>query len=179
MRYRRVFVPGGSYFFTVNLGDRRSGLLTEHVDLLRAAVRRVRQDHPFQIDAMVVLPDHVHALWTMPEDDADYSRRWRLIKSSFSRGIPWTECIDASRIQKGERGIWQRRFWEHCIRDETDFARHVDYIHINPVKHGYVARAVEWPYSSIHRFIRQGVIGADWGYREAVDMVAFGERCWE
>ena len=151
-------------------------MLTEHVDLLREAVGRVKRDHPFHIEAMVVLPDHVHALWTLPVEDADFSQRWRLLKAAFSRGLPRTEAIGASRAAKGERGIWQRRFWEHCIRDETDFARHVDYIHGNPVKHGYVARAVEWPYSSIHRFIRQEVMSADWGCGEEVDMAGFGER---
>ncbi|MDU9411965.1 REP-associated tyrosine transposase [Pseudomonas sp. zfem005] len=162
MRYRRSFVPGGTYFFTVNLADRSSGLLTRHIDLLRLAVRQVRARHPFEIPAMVVLPDHLHAIWSLPEGDADFSLRWAQIKGSFSRWVPERGWVNRSRRDKRERGIWQRRFWEHQIRDEQDLARHVDYIHINPVKHGHVRRAVDWPYSSIHRFIRDGRLPADW-----------------
>ncbi|BCD84985.1 transposase [Pseudomonas solani] len=162
MRYRRSFVPGGTYFFTVNLADRSSGLLTQHIDLLRLAFRQVRARHPFEIPAMVVLPDHLHAIWTLPEGDADFSLRWAQIKGSFSRCVPERGWVSRSRRDKRERGIWQRRFWEHQIRDEQDLARHVDYIHINPVKHGHVRRAVDWPYSSIHRFIRDGRLSADW-----------------
>jgi putative transposase len=129
--YRRNFVAGGSFFFTVNLADRRLSLLTEHVDELRAAFRETRQRHPFTTDAIVVLPDHLHVVWTLPEGDANFATRWRLIKSTFSRSIPAGESISNSRLIKGERGIWQRRFWEHTIRDEDDFARHVDYIPIS------------------------------------------------
>ena len=137
--YRRNFVPGGSYFFTVNLTDRQSRLLTENIGALRTAFRYTRGRHPFTIDAIVVLPDHVHAVWTLPEGDCDFALRWRLIKSVFSRGVPAGERISQSRAARGERGIWQRRYWEHTLRDEGDFARHVDYIHYNPVKHGYVS----------------------------------------
>ena len=112
---------------------------------------------------MVVLPDHLHAIWTLPWDDADFPLRWRLIKTWFSRNLPLGEHRRASRVDKGERGIWQRRYWEHLIRDEIDFARHVDYIHWNPVKHGFVARAKDWPYSTFHRFVRDGVLTEDWG----------------
>lgn len=111
---------------------------------------------------MVILPDHLHTIWTMPPDDADYALRWRLIKTRFSRGLPKTESRSDSRIAKGERGIWQRRYWEHQIRDEDDLQCHVDYIHINPVKHGYVERAADWPHSSIHRYIARGDFGSDW-----------------
>ena len=128
--YRRNFLPGGSFFFTANLADRRLRLLTNHIDLLRNAFRDVRLRHPFKIEAIVVLPDHMHAIWTLPEGDADFARRWRLIKSAFSRGLPDRELISASRAEKGERGIWQRRYWEHTLRDEKDFERHVDYIHL-------------------------------------------------
>jgi putative transposase len=138
--YRRNFVPGGSFFFTVNLADRRLSLLTAHVELLREAFRETRQRRPFTIDAIVVLPDHIHGVWTMPDGDADFATRWRLIKSMFSRSLPHSEPVSASRAAKGERGIWQRRYWEHTIRDEDDFARHVDYVHINPLKHGLVRR---------------------------------------
>nr|WP_256216371.1 transposase [Nitrosomonas ureae] len=121
-------------------------MLLNHVEILRAAVKTVKQRHPFHIDAFVVLPDHLHAIWTLPSDDADFSIRWMLIKSGFSRRIVMNERRNASRISKGERGIWQRRYWEHLILDENDFEQHVDYIHYNPVKHGYIHRASEWPY---------------------------------
>ena len=144
-RYRRNLVPGGSFFFTVNLAERRLRLLTERIDLLRAAFRATRARHPFTVDAVVVLPDHLHAIWTLPEGDADFALRWRLIKSSFSHGLPQGERISQSRAGKGERGIWQRRYWEHTLRDNGDFARHADYIHFNPVKHGLAARVKDWP----------------------------------
>jgi putative transposase len=174
--YRRNFVPGGSYFFTVNLLDRQSRLLTERVDLLRKAFRYARQRHPFSIEASVVPPDHLHAVWTMPEGDADYAVRWRLIKSAFSRGLAPTEPVSESRTSKGERGIWQRRYWEHTLRDENDFAKHVDYIHFNPVKHGHVNRVVDWPYSSFHRFVRHGIYPADWAGDVKGRGSSFGER---
>ena len=160
--YRRNFVPGGTFFFTVNLAERQLRLLTEHIEPLRHAFRETRSRHPFSIAAIVVLPDHLHTIWTLPENDSDFATRWRLIKSSFSRALPRGERISTSRERKGERGIWQRRYWEHTIRDEADFARHVDYVHINPVKHGHVPRAVDWPHSSIHRYIRAGWLTADW-----------------
>lgn len=163
MRYRRADVKGGTYFFTVNLAQRHLRLLSDHVEILREAVKTVKQRHPFHIDAFVVLPDHLHAIWTLPPDDADFATRWMLIKSGFSRRVAINERRSASRISKGERGIWQRRYWEHLIRDDADFERHVDYIHYNPVKHGHVSQASEWPYSSIHRYIKAGVIANDWG----------------
>ncbi|WP_069471024.1 REP-associated tyrosine transposase [Candidatus Marithrix sp. Canyon 246] len=154
MQYRRYRVAGGTYFFTVNLADRSSSLLVEHIDLLRDAVREVKCRHPFTIDAIVILPDHIHAIWTLSVNDVDYSKRWMLIKSMFSRHIPKTELINDSRMKKRERGIWQRRFWEHTIRDEFDWQQHVDYIHNNPVKHGWVKQAIDWPYSSIHSYLK-------------------------
>ena len=153
--YRRNFVAGGSYFFTVNLAERNGRLLTEHVNLLRAAFRYTRARHSFAIEAIVVPPDHLHTIWTLPEDDANFATRWRLIKATFSRALPTSEPISPSRLQKGERGIWQRRYWEHTLRDEDDFARHSDYIHFNPVKHGLVARVKDWPHSSFHRMVRR------------------------
>lgn len=120
--YRRNRVPGGTYFFTVNLYDRRSDLLVTHVDILRESVRKIRTRTPFHIDAWVVLPDHLHCVWTLPEGDVDYSGRWRAIKAGFSAGMAGAEDRSASRVGKGERGIWQRRFWEHTIRDERDYA---------------------------------------------------------
>src|SRR4051812_27704856 len=146
--YRRNRIGGASYFFTVNLEDRRSHLLVENIGALRCALRYVRQRHPFSLDAIVVLPDHLHAIWTLPDGDSDYPMRWRLIKSVFSRALPCGETLSTSLAEKRERGIWQRRYWEHTLRDEKDVARHNDYIHFNPVKHGLVARVGEWPYSS-------------------------------
>ena len=115
------------------------------------------------MDAVVILPDHLHCVWRLPDGDADYSTRWSLIKATFSRSLARGERRSASRIKRGERGIWQRRFWEHCLRDENDYARHVDYIHWNPVKHGHVDRATDWAYSSFHRYVARGVYASDWG----------------
>jgi putative transposase len=175
MRYRRATAAGGTYFFTVNLADRSSHLLVNRVDDLRTSVSIVKQRHPFEIVAWVVLPDHMHAVWTLPPDDADFSTRWMLIKAGFSRRIEHGEFIRTSRRSKGERGIWQRRFWEHQIRDDNDLKRHVDYIHFNPVKHACATRASDWQYSSIHRYIRSGAIPPDWAASPGTDM-AVGER---
>jgi len=173
--YRRNFLPGGSFFFTVNMADRRSRLLTDNIELLRAAYRHTRRRHPFTIDVIAVLPDHLHAIWTLPEGDSDFSTRWSLIKAGFSRGLPAAEPLSASRARKRERGVWQRRYWEHTIRDEDDFARHADYIHFNPVKHRHVRRVRDWPSSSFHRMVRLGIYPADWaGIIE--DDSAYGER---
>lgn len=176
MRYRRANVKGGTFFFTVNLAERKLRLLVEQVDVLRKAVKTVKLKHPFYIDAFVVLPDHLHAMWTLPEGDADFATRWMLIKGNFSRGSAKNERRSNSRIKKGERGIWQRRYWEHWIRDESDYARHVDYIHFNPVKHGYVDRAVDWEYSSIHRYIAAGMVTKDWGGVRESEEDGYGER---
>jgi putative transposase len=174
--YRRNFICGGSFFFTANLAERRLRLLVDHIDLLRQAFRYVRRRHPFDIEAIVVLPDHLHAIWTLPEGDADFALRWRLIKSTFSRGLFAGERRSPSRAKKGERGIWQRRYWEHTLRDEGDFARHADYIHFNPVKHGHVTRVRDWPYSSFHRMVRSGVYPIDWAGDTADNRSRFGER---
>ena len=177
MRYRRARLQGGTYFFTVNLAERQRTLLVDHIDDLRNAVQKVLIHHPFCIDAMVVLPDHLHALWTLPEGDADFSTRWALIKAGFSRCIPPEEQRSKSRMRKEERGIWQRRFWEHLIRDERDYAAHFDYIHYNPVKHGYVRSVTDWPYSTFHRYVEQGIYGKEWGGNTGTDDDSnFGER---
>lgn len=160
--YLRPRVAGGCYFFTVALAQRRSSMLVDRIDLLRACFRHTHLQRPFTIDAIVVLPDHLHCLWTLPESDADYSHRWSRIKAAFSRGIEPGERRSESRIRRQERAIWQRRFWEHAIRDERDFSAHVDYIHINPVKHGLVTRAIDWPYSSIHRYVKAGLCDPAW-----------------
>ena len=160
--YRRNPVPGGTYFFTVTLCNRNNDWLVTHVDLLRDALRQTQRIQPFDIDAMVILPDHLHAVWTLPPDDADFAQRWRAIKSRFSRalvksGAPVRQSTD------GAYDIWQPRYWEHTIRDERDLAHHVDYIHYNPVKHGHVMRVADWPHSSFHHYVRTGRLPPDWG----------------
>ena len=175
VQYRRNFVPGGTFFFTVTLRDRRSSTLVEHIAELRAAFRKARRRRTFTIDAIVVLPDHLHAIFTLPPGDADFSARWRMIKGAFTAGLVAAGAPLAPN-QKGEYKLWQRRFWEHTIRDDGDFERHVDYIHINPVKHGLVAMAREWPYSSFHRYVRRGLLQADWAASAADGGNGFGER---
>lgn len=149
-------------FFTGALADRGSDLLVQHIDALRASVRATRASRPFRIDAWVVLPDHLHAVWTLPEGDADYSLRWKEIKTRFTKSVGLTGRRSASKIAKGEAGIWQRRFWEHHVRDDADLAAHIRYCWINPVRHGLVVRAADWPYSSIHRDIRLGRVEPEW-----------------
>lgn len=160
--YRRVYLPGGTYFFTVALLERRLKLLTENIDSLREAFGVVKAERPFGIEAIVILPDHLHCIWTLPPGDVDFSTRWRLIKSRFSRGLATGERLSERRQLKQERGIWQRRFWEHAIRNQQDFDAHFDYIHYNPVKHGLVLRVADWPYSSFHRFVKSGVYALNW-----------------
>ena len=160
--YRRNRVPGGTFFFTVNLLDRRSNLLVTNIDALRDAVRRVRARAPFHINAWVVLPDHMHCLWTLPQDDADFPGRWRAIKTGFTKSLPIGEPRSPVMTRRGERGIWQRRYWEHTIRDDRDFAAHMDYTHFNPVKHGLVAHPADWPHSSFRRCVASGMYPADW-----------------
>ena len=172
--YRRAFIPGGCWFFTVNLLDRRLPLLVDYIDLLRESVARTRSKYPFEIDAFVVLPDHMHAIWTLPPDDADFSTRWRLIKTAFAKSMPKLEHRTAVRKARHERGIWQRRFWEHLIRNETDYARHVEYCYINPVKHGLVTRVRDWPHSSFHRDVERGIFPVDWA-GDIADPGEFGE----
>lgn len=161
--YRRAWHPGGTYFFTVNLLERSGNdLLTRHVSELREAVRLVRRDFPFEIHAWVVLPDHLHCVIELPEGDTDFALRWRLIKIRFSKSLPKIELRSETRVRRGERGIWQRRFWEHLIRDEQDFAAHMDYVHINPLKHGLVERVADWPFSTFHHLVDEGAYPADW-----------------
>ena len=176
--YIRPKFKGISWFFTVNLADRPSSVLVDHIDALRAATSKVRRSHPFDIDAFVVLPDHLHAVWTLPSGDADFSIRWRLIKSHFSRAVPVIGRPSQSRSSRGERGIWQRRFWDHAIRDERDYQRHVAYCYFNPVKHGLVGRVCDWPYSSFHRDVRVGLLPPDWGGGDVAQSedAGFGER---
>ncbi len=170
--YRRTWHPGGTYFFTVNTLRRHAcTLLTQHIDSLRLAVRETRRAHPFVIHGWVVLPDHLHCVIELPPGDADFATRWRLIKGGFSRRLPATERRSAVRVARGERGIWQRRYWEHLIRDERDFAAHMDYVHFNPVKHGHVARVIDWPYSTFHARMAEGIYPADWADSVSTDAV--------
>lgn len=167
--YKRARIAGGVYFFTVNLTERRGNtLLVDHIATLRESFRVVCAVHPFDIDAVVVMPDHLHCIWRMPVGDDDYATRWRLIKARFSAAIPSGEYISSSRARNGERGIWQRRYWEHVIRDETDWRRHVDYIHYNPMKHGHVKAVREWPHSSFRRFVQRGEYPANWTAADSV-----------
>src|SRR5882762_2888967 len=175
VRYRRNLVPGGTYFFTVTLAARRSTDLVEHVGALRAAVRETRAAHPFIIDAVVVLPDHLHIMMTLPAEDANYASRLSLIKRRFTTAVA-RAGVGIPRHANGEHALWQRRFWEHTIRDERDFERHVDYIHFNPVKHGLVTRVRDWPYSSFHRYVRRGILPEDWGGDLDEGRTSFGER---
>jgi len=172
MPYRRLRVPGGTYFFTVNLLERRSDLLVRQIDALREAVRRTRRERPFAIDAWVVLPEHMHCIVTRPEGDDDFSNRIKAIKIRFVRAVPTTERRSRTRVARGERGIWQRRFWKHAIRSEADYARHMDYVHSNPVKHGLVTFARDWPYSTFHHLVKSGLYPADWGAGDIEDLPA-------
>jgi putative transposase len=172
--YRRTNIKGGVFFFTVVLQDRSSNLLVEQIDRLRRSYRLASERRPFETIAICVLPDHLHALWALPDNDSDFASRWSLIKSNFSRAIE-PRSRSQSQLSKREKGIWQRRFWEHAIRDDADLDRHVDYIHFNPVKHGYVSRVSEWPHSSFHRFVERGWLVPDWG-GDVRDMAgSFGE----
>ena len=166
MHYRRAFTPGGTFFFTLVTEGRRPILAAaEVVEVLRGAFRAVRLSRPFEIDAIVVMPDHLHCIWTLPPDDADFATRWRLIKTGFTKHCPPTlrAAANPARAAKRQQAVWQHRYWEHQIRDETDFARHVDYIHYNPVKHGLAASPIDWPYSSFHRHVKAGIYPPDWG----------------
>jgi putative transposase len=162
-RYRRAKIDGGVFFFTVTLADRSSDLLVRQVDRLRRIYKSAHERYPFEIVAICILPDHLHAVWALPSGDADYPLRWSVIKAGFSRGLVEAAPRSASKATRRERGLWQRRYWEHAIRDDADFERHVDYIHYNPVKHGHVSQVRDWPYSSFHRYISNGILPADWG----------------
>jgi putative transposase len=166
--YRRSKLAGGTFFFTVVTYHRYPILTTEESrHILRAAWENVMKRYPFTIDAICLLPDHLHCIWTLPEEDMNYSLRWGEIKKLFSKEylkrIGRGETRNESRIKKGEAAIWQRRFWEHAIRDEEDFNRHLDYIHYNPVKHGLVKNVLDWPWSSFHRYVTNGYYAENWG----------------
>ncbi|MGU3525367.1 REP-associated tyrosine transposase [Enterobacteriaceae bacterium C23F] len=159
--YRRNYIKGGTWFFTVNLRDRQRSLLTDQIVYLKNAIAEAKRQKPFHINAWVILPEHMHCIWTLPVDDCDFSGRWRDIKKRFSRDI-------------GSGDIWQPRFWEHTIRNEEDYCRHVDYCYINPVKHGWVKRVKDWPFSTFHHDVRGGLYPQDWA-GEVSEFLA-GER---
>jgi len=175
MHYRRVIIPGATYFFTVNLHDRKSTLLTKEMAKLRTAFRKTLQHYPCSIHGIVILPDHLHMIMALPEGDSNYAIRLNLIKGAFSKQIQPNEKVSLARAKKRERGIWQRRFWEHLIRDESDYEQHMNYIHYNPVKHGYVTNPIDWPYSSIHKHIRDGILTHAWACDDSLNKERFGE----
>ena len=164
--YRRARTDGGTYFFTMVTYRRRHIFVDESVvNELKQAIKEVKQQSPFVIDAWVVLPDHMHCIWTLPEGDSDYSKRVGQIKSRFTRRVKErfhdSSLVTQSQKRKHEQAIWQRRFWEHEIRDQMDFEKHVAYIHYNPVKHGLVNHVVDWPYSTFHRYVEKGIYSND------------------
>jgi putative transposase len=174
VRCRRNFLEGGTFFLTAALADRRSSVLVDRAVALRSAIMQTRKRHPFAIEAVVVLPDHLHVMMTLPEGDADFSNRLSLIKRRFTAGILKTG-VPIRRPPNGEIALWQRRYWEHTIRNENDFERHVDYIHFNPVKHNLVTRVRDWPYSSFHRYVRLGLLPQDWAGDFRESQMSFGE----
>lgn len=172
--YRRNRVAGGTYFFTVTLLDRRSDVLVRHIDELRESFRLTKNKKPFKIEGVVILPDHIHAIFTLPENDDDYPGRWKSIKSMFTRRLV-KRGLSLKRNEKGEYDLWQRRYWEHTIRDEEDMQRHLDYIHFNPVKHGLVEQVIEWPYSSFHRYVNLEILESEWAGGVDEEEKEFGE----
>jgi putative transposase len=175
VRYRRNLVAGGTFFLTATLMDRTSSTLTNYIALLRSAFRFTRREHPFTVDAVVVLPDHLHIIMTLPSRDADLPIRLSLIKRRFTVAVA-RSGVKVARHPNGELALWQRRYWEHTIRDDADFERHVDYVHFNPVKHGHVTRVLDWPYSSFHRFVWRGILPEDWAGDSSQYRASFGER---
>ena len=166
-QYRRFNIPGGIYFFTVVTFSRKPILIDQPArELLHAAWANTKQRFPFRTEAICLLPDHLHCIWRFPEGDANISLRWREIKRLFTMGylkrIGPGGFRNASRRKKGEAAIWQRRFWEHAIRDQEDINRHLAYIHFNPVKHGLVRNVKDWPWSSFHRYIPAGWMDPNW-----------------
>ncbi len=174
-RYRRLKIEGGLFFFTLALADRGSDLVVRHIERVRGAYAAVQERRPFETVAICILPDHVHAIWQLPEGDADYAWRIGFFKSTFSRALAPAPMRSTSKIAKREKGVWQRRYWEHAIRDDADLGRHVDYIHYNPVKHGIVRAVADWPHSSFHRYVAQGILPADWGGEAKEFAGNFGE----
>ncbi len=163
--YRRTYRPGGCWFFTVNLADRRKQTLVENIAVLMSAIRLVKRQRPFRLNTLVVLPDHLHTIWELPDGDTDFPGRWRAIKKRFSRAMPAIENRSPVQVARSERNIWQRRYWEHLIRDEDEYRGYVDYCYYNPVKHGLVAAVRDWPHSTYHRDVRAGIYSKDFDIR--------------
>ncbi|MDX1514862.1 MAG: transposase [Gammaproteobacteria bacterium] len=176
--YRRAKTPGGTYFFTVCTRN-RSQILTRDLvwQSLTEAFNSVRRKWPFYLNAWVVLPDHLHCLWTLPEGDSDFSKRWSMIKRIVTQRCEASSDFSlVSKNSRREGKIWQRRFWEHLVRSDDDYRLHLDYIHWNPVKHGYVNSAIAWRYSSFSRFVTRGIYDPDWGVAESTfESRRFGE----
>lgn len=159
--YRRNYISGGTYFFTLALQNRTSEILIEKIELFKEAIHTVKLEHPFNMKAYVILPDHLHTLWELPEDDFNYSVRWQKIKTRFSKAII-NSGIVLNKTKHNEYDLWQRRFWEHTVRDQQDFENHVNYIHYNPIKHGLVDKLEDWPYSSFHHFVKTKKLPPNW-----------------
>ena len=159
--YRRLYIKGGIYFFTVVTYDRKP-ILSDEIALkrLKASFRYTLQKHPFKIKGLVILPDHLHCIWQLPENDHDFSIRWNMIKRYFSSGF------NVESNHRREKKIWQRRFWEHAVRDENNLNQCLDYIHYNPVKHGYVASPCDWSQSTFHNHVQKGHYDIHWGRNE-------------
>jgi putative transposase len=173
--YRRIHLAGGTYFFTQVTYQREPWLCSNIArSTLRTSIEKVRQKYPFVIDAFVLLPDHFHCILTLPDKDSNYATRLRLIKTFVTKNckdrLKLETKIANSRQKRKESNLWQRRYWEHAIRDEEDFAWHCDYIHYNPVKHGLCERPQQWEFSSIHRFIAQGIYSENWGSDRVPDI---------
>ena len=172
--YRRAYLKGRTFFFTV-VSYKRYPIFREEaaIDLLWQCFQTTMTIYPFRVDATVILPDHLHTIWTLPDSDHDFSTRWKRIKATFSRHYRGCiiEDVSESMRRKKEKGIWQRRFWEHAIRDQSDFNRHCDYIHYNPVKHGLVNSPLEWEYSSFRKFVEKGLYCQDWGQSPAKELL--------
>ena len=157
--WRRAFVPGGTYFFTVVTDQRRPIFESDAArTILGNVIRECLRSHPFEVRAIVLLPDHLHSIWCMRSGDANYSGRWQWIKTQSTQ-----RWLSAGRTTDGRRGVWQPKFWEHTIEEEDDFESHFDYIHYNPVKHGYVRCPVDWEWSTFHHWVQRGVYSKHWG----------------
>ena len=178
--YRRAKTKGGTYFFTVVTYHRKRFLCDEPVrTALREAIHATQAACPFTIDGWALLPDHLHCIWTLPEGDGDFSKRWAMIKRLVSKRcghLHPAAAMTSSKRKRNESTVWQRRFWEHMIRDEGDYMRHMDYLHYNPVKHGLVQAVKDWPFSTFHRYVREGVYPEVWGgVRDGEVEGGFGE----
>jgi putative transposase len=167
--YRRIYTGGNIYFFTLVMYRRQAILCHDDIrTALRSGIMETRKTHPFKVDAWVLMPDHLHCIWTLPENDINFSTRWAMIKRYVTKQCcaekyQRDEWLNKSRVKRKESTLWQRRFWEHQIRDDQNFQRHFDYLHFNPVKHGYVNSVKEWEFSSFHRYVKNEIYTENWG----------------